>query len=798
MKQLNFSEVAELVNHSQTTQIEPDPVMNGGDWDLYVGRYRIHAHEHEFHVLYLRSTVSRNGLLDARSRGFKPGYQVVYAPSLNERSTTPTSLRSLFEEEASGFWNLREYLQSFFANEHESYKKALKELAPSDYIEPQVRVPAGGRRTRLNPLHSFLVDPAQGREQLGTLGVLLAGPGQGKTYMTQHLVTAVMHRDFFPIYIRSDQWQTMSLEDIGSLWKTIGHSFRHFRTPIGWIEGREDQFIRTSLKAGLFTIIFDGLDEYLLRNHERVSASDVLSALIELVSDTGARIVVTSRTTLWNAEFASEIDQNQHTPQVAIYQIEPFDQDHARQYFRKKLSDDIQINNALQLFSRLRRSASELIGRGFVLKLVADLFEGNQEEPTEVPEKRQPLLWLMEALCERDRKRQNLRLTASEQLKALKIFFSELVQGELSDSNTLSYSIGLAASGLDADAIAECVNNMSSHALLHCVDSGRDEWETPERQIQMALLASYVIDIALLKPDQTAINIFCQRGRLNKEQSGVLSETVIDLISALTTSLDEFVEQIHNLVRKLSHGFKHRGAVENKGSDIRRLLMMIVVSALDHLPSMGGSKERVDRTEYFIDMLPSREIRSLHFFGTIARQDFSGRQFENCLFEETKWTYCKFDQRTRFVKCRFVGGSNEHCSGFGLANWEELTGDEAGLRMINAAQVVAGQRRYNEEDLRTDIKSVIDKFVVSGSPRFRTIREDSILSGPIMMSKHRDEILKAIKRYLLERHHISGSARHGLHIRDEVKECMSFYAVNSMFTGPLQEVYFRLRNRLVS
>ena len=664
MKQLNFREVAELINHSQTTQIELDPVMQEEDWDLYVGRYRIHAHEHEFRVLNLRSNVSNNGLRDAKSRAFKPRHtQVVYAPSIDDRMTAH---RALFEGESSGFWNLREYLQSFFAKEHESYKNALAELAPSDYIEPQVKVPAGVNRMRPNPLHSLLIDRApQGQQQPGTLGVLLAGPGQGKTYMTQYLVTAVMHmrQGFLPIYIRSDQWQTMSLEDMGSLWKTIGHSFRHFNTPIGWIEDHEDQFIRTSLKAGLFTIIFDGLDEYLLRNHDRVSASDVLSALVELVSDTGARIVVTSRTTLWNVEFASEVTQKEHTSQVAIYEIKPFDQNHARNYFRKK---SIQVNNALQLFSRLRQHAPELIGRGFVLKLVADLFEGNQEESNEIPERRQPLLWLMEALCERDRRRQNLRLTASEQLEALKIFFSEVVQGEPRSSDTLSFSIELVASRLDADAVAECVRNMSSHALLQCVDSRLDEWEAPERQVQMALLADYVIDIALTKPDQGAISAFCQRGKLSKEQAGVLSETVIDLIFS-QFGLDKLAVQIRKLVHNLSHGFANKGMAENRSSNIRRLLMLVVVSALDRLAPKGT--DRVHRTEYFIDMLPNREIRGLHFFGTIARLDFSGCQFEDCLFEETKWANCKFDQKTRFVKCRIVGGSNEYCSDFGLAKW---------------------------------------------------------------------------------------------------------------------------------
>ena len=73
MRQLHFKEVAELVNHSQTTQIDLDPVdKEEEEWELYAGRYRIHAHEHEFHVLNLRSNVSNNGLRDEKFRAFKP------------------------------------------------------------------------------------------------------------------------------------------------------------------------------------------------------------------------------------------------------------------------------------------------------------------------------------------------------------------------------------------------------------------------------------------------------------------------------------------------------------------------------------------------------------------------------------------------------------------------------------------------------------------------------------------------------------------------------------------------------
>ena len=796
MKPLNFREVAELVNNSKNIFIEPVPRepkgSREGGWELYHGEYRVHTSKTGFRILYLQSGVTERGLTEAKRKSFSPGHtQVVYAPSLDNETRKH---KDLFEREASGFWTLGGYMESVLTDEYESYKNVLKNFGPTDYVEPQVITPRGVRLKSVNPLYSFLVDsvePSGGHS--GILGVLLAGPGQGKTYMTQFLVDSIVRYqpNRLPIYIRSDQWPTMFLADAG-LWKTISHSFRHFGTPIGWIEDCEDQFIRTSLKTGLVTIIFDGLDEYLLRNRDRASASDVLSALIDLVSDTGARILVTSRTTLWNAEFASEVEQGQHDRQISVYEIVPFDQNHARNYFRKKLANDTQVGRASELFAGLSGQASDLIGRGFVVYLIADLFARGHSS-TEMPAGKQPLLWLMEALCNRECERQNLRLSASEQLAALRTFFAEVVQDQSPDSELLSYSIELVTEGLNSEAVEECVKKMSSHPLLHCVDSERDEWQTSERQIQMALLADYVIDIALQNPDDSAIENFCQRGKLNQEHAGLLSEMIIELIF-IQFGHEMLVKQTRDLISNLSRGCTKRGAVDRSG-DMRRLLMTIVMAALDRLAPRGT--DRRDRRERFVEMLPDHEIRAQHFVGSIVRMDFSGCKFTECVFEEAKWANCKFDQQTEFFDCHFVGGSNEYCDGFGLAKWGNVTGNEAGLAMISSAQVKAGKRGYNREDLLRDVKSVIDKFIEPSRLAFKTIKKDSISRGPIGNSINKELILREIERCLLETHRISGGGL-GFHIRDDAKECIKFYGANNQFTGPLDQVYRVLENELIS
>ncbi len=85
--------------------------------------------------------------------------------------------------------------------------------------------------------------------------------------MSRHLVAVLAgSKVALPLMVDSSQWHTLPLEDQLSLPKTITHSFRHFNATIGWLEGHEDEFLRTTLKADIFRIIFDGFDEYILRN----------------------------------------------------------------------------------------------------------------------------------------------------------------------------------------------------------------------------------------------------------------------------------------------------------------------------------------------------------------------------------------------------------------------------------------------------------------------------------------------------------------------------------------------------
>ena len=234
--------------------------------------------------------------------------------------------------------NTREYLLSFLKTDLAKYQSELSKIKPTDYIQPRVRTPSGFIKKLPDPLESALVrDDREDEERTSAprgIGVLLAEPGQGKTYTTQHLATKLLLKEkIIPLYINSTQWSTIRKHDMKSVSKILSHCFHHFSSPVNWMAGNETEFIRVTLKAGVFAVIFDGFDEYALWDKHAVYPQDTLDALNDIAAETGGRILVTSRTSFWHSSFAKSNPSG-----VDIFELLPFDAQHARNYFTARLS----------------------------------------------------------------------------------------------------------------------------------------------------------------------------------------------------------------------------------------------------------------------------------------------------------------------------------------------------------------------------------------------------------------------------------------------------------------------------
>ena len=209
---LTFPEIARLISRTNKTEIHTIPVHTSAGATLYNGVDKDRRSHDPFQVIYLAPNCTQDGIDDARraaQRTEKPT-EVVYAPSLPKRTVKYQEL--LRENWIVKSYNTREYLLSFIRTELENYQNRLSEIEPTHYIQPRVKTPSGVSKKIPDPLESILVRD-DGDKSPG-IGILLAEPGQGKTYTTQHLATRLLNRKIIPIYISSSQWSTIHVDEI--------------------------------------------------------------------------------------------------------------------------------------------------------------------------------------------------------------------------------------------------------------------------------------------------------------------------------------------------------------------------------------------------------------------------------------------------------------------------------------------------------------------------------------------------------------------------------------------------------
>jgi hypothetical protein len=788
MQNLEFPDIATVLNYSRTTHIDLTPIKSKqGRWSLYRGTHTIHASSYPFNVLYFYAAATVDDLrIASRELDANIDTHVVYPSSREQKIQRSTEVASFFKK-VKGFWTAKEYLVSFIKDEIQAYLKKIAEQRPGDYIDPGVQTPSGFPRKIPNPLLSFLTDPEM-EADVGKLGILLAEPGQGKTYMSRYLVARLPNVDktLVPLMVDSSQWQTMSVEDQRSLSKTIAHSFRHFGATIGWLDGHEDGFLRATLKADVFRVVFDGFDEYILRNQGAVQPLEVLEALAELARVTGTRIIITSRTSFWNTNLPDKEIQDFLTRTGSfVFTILPFDLNNAHNYFRRRLTDEVKIKRANQVYELLQSNSEALAGRGFVLSLVADLADQGGDATGFSTQGSQVMHWLIEALCQREALRQQLPFTGKEQVDILRTFAVEVAEGGTPNTELLELSMGVVRPTLDLASRQGAIEKLKSHPLFE-KDISRDLWDFKQEQVRILLLAE---ELVTWKKAKTAR--FVNKARLDAGTWQDLGTTIVEL-NAGSLGEDKALKQLEQIVAILSSPRESNGSPQtNAGS---RLAGIIALNTVERFFRKGSSHK--DRAQALVRLCGGECVRYLTLSGTVDRYDFSGIRFEQCRFERVLWANCEFDSTTIFHKCDFIGGvSPARCTGLGNVDLQDCGQDPEVEAIFNNERVKEGRKKYSSDDLRADIHSVISKFIIKGGIGLKSIESRNLAKGSISASRHRDVILEVLTSLVLESHQISG-AGDGYNVRKEALEAIRFYAANNVFTGPLRAAFEKLQKQL--
>ncbi len=549
--------------------------------------------------------------------------------------------------------------------------------------------------------------------------------------------------------------------------------------------------MRVTLKAGVFAIILDGFDEYILWNKGKVKAAEVLLALGELAKETGAGIVITSRTSFWESSLSESEPGVIEQANAKEFVLEPFDHQHARDYFSTRLEGERPFL-AMAVFEKLREFDKDFIGRGFVLSLIADFAERSEDDSGATVrrgvESTPTLDWLLRSLCEREELRQQLPLDAAEQLRVFRSLALEAVRGHALETASVEVAMSEVQPALDGQELADTVAKIKQHPLIRW-RAADDKWTWQEEQIEVMLLADYLCQIAPREHDRLVD--FCEHAKLHASRRNDIAAAVVGVALTGRRMADD---ELAGMVRELVSTTAVRGG-PCRSREGCGLGVAIALRAVDKAIRQGGSREeRRRKLEYYCGDEP---FRGLLVTGTVAAMDFRGVVFHQCYFDQVVWARCRLDGSTVFDRCRFVGGEAFNCQGFGLASFGNAELDPDARAWIGSMQVADGKKKYSESDLKADMKAVLNRFGGKGGVGLKRVARRSFARGTFRSSPQCERILEELMGVVLEEHGIGiGTAATRYGIRKETTHAVRFYLDNNVFIGPVQRAYESLLGRL--
>lgn len=793
---ISFKDVAFLVNRTGTRiDVDSPRLIQPDQYAVYGGTVSSSGFSFEFEILYLYSDATKEGVRPARSwlnrKTDKSRVRVVYAPSIT--LSIVEEVRQLGVECMS----LAEYFASFMRQQTETYISKIRQLSFADYIDPQIECPVSLRRRNPNPVLGFMTTPEYSASK-GEIAVLLGEPGQGKTHMSKYLAVELTKMKHIPVYVHSEQWTKMQVEDMSSIWKTIVASFRYFDAPIGWAEGVEREFIRVSLKLGIFRLIFDGFDEFILWNRGTIDARESLRELLNLAEETGTTLCITSRSSFYRSEISDEADKDnlEKPDKLFEFTICPFDVNHARNYFIKRFGADTEeMSTSVRLFERLKQDSSNdamsFVGRGFFLSLIADLVNRGFKMHNLGMDGRTRLQWIMEALCQREQTRQTLPLDAASQLNVFREFADLAARGEARSSTTLRFVLE-ATTELDSLQIDQLIKNpvkLKDHPLIG-FSRQLNTWQFTQDQIEYVLLAERVLELCSNSTKYVQLAGLLNGPDFAKSLHTEVATSIVQQVFELRTH-DEALERCKELISAISQASRSTNIESRSGCHQFAGRLALLAAGKAH----ERGSDRTERTNALLKLLPAGQLEGAQFVGTMAGLDLRGLTISGCHFDTVTFANCRFSDTTRFINCRFTELRVTNSEQFGRVQWNDSnTFDELSRRLVEAEMISSGERGYAEVNLQADVDCLVRKFLPRETTGFKNVEERNLSRGLIGHSIHKNQIIETFTKSCLECHPVNGNFVFA--VLEKAKSDFVFFVGNGVMTGELARLKDELRRKL--
>lgn len=723
---MDFDKILIVVNRLGRIIIETDP------WVEAAGRYSIYKAKEvtlkkgvaAFDVVYLHNAVSRENLEEL--------LPLIVDKTLAEFVCDVDKLRfDIHKVEGIGITNIyteRAFFLRYAISIQESASQYLRNQQPTCYTKPKIdlikKIPA--------------TVASSGNK--GSVKVILGGPGQGKTYYACH-TAAEATRTHVYILICSSQWTSIHTDNISSIWKVIIHFFNLIGVPLGNLAGVEKDFIEITLKYNIFKIIFDGFDEFILWNKGRINPIYAIEMLSELAHATGSEITLTSRTTFWQSIFVlfdkrpmtTDVDSSlDFSPPLTLQSpivltaIQPFTQKNAIDYFNQRFSKKTWCVPLAQaayasLIEHRIGDGDELLGRGFVLSMIADFIDSMPDAksmPTDWTRTQNSTFgWIIDAFCRREQLRQKLKIDYVDQVNFIECFaIKSCLRSKCDDNVVLDCLIEAGVQDSFVSELMELDGNKKSplhdHPIIH-FNNITGTWHFSDPLIRINCIAMRLVRLFSDGSDDSELSV-CLSSISNDLyiQYDDLALAIIEQISSNDSVESGIV--IQRIIQRLQHittsDFK-----PCKVKACRSLPTTIALLYTDRSERIGSLRR--DRTAFFMSMFSdSVDCRNLYFTGTIISHNLSGIKFLNCEFYKVNWANCHFDSTTIFDNCVFSGGSTLKNFSIGQSKFIEPTySDFDALYFIRCTQLSCNTIPLRTSYLEDDIRMFASLFVTQAN-----------------------------------------------------------------------------------
>jgi len=620
------------------------------NWDFWMAEYRTPVSDVRGYYLYLKhkcplKAASVKNLASWKTQSSDCGYEVIVTPRSKLATDTRQTRQTL---KVFGGLRIRTIKQLLWEN----FLKVItwKPVSTEEYfIDPSLKLEDG---TVVQGALPFLASWLTGMEKATkstTLGMLSADGGVGKTTISRMLCQNIQARgeSVLPILVESDQWRhlfqsTITLDSIWDL--AIARRFEHANRLLA-----NEIALRTLIQEGLFVVIFDGFDELCANPSGGYRPKDIIDELQSMLESEdealNARILLTARKTFW-----SSVCDEVNTGTIEIFHLNGFDNKQRKKYFKTRLPEPKERDNALRIsrqisvglydsIPREELNESRPSGVPFVLSLIANYVENNSDVEVN-PYKGDPLEHLLEDICKRENKRQSLGIEPGIQLTLFEELFRAF-QDEISFDDLKLY-LEVVCGAADPDVLLRFTN----HVFLS--RTGKEAF-VPHYEV----LRVYFVAHFLAKGLQSLYEKSPRReiARILAEQSTGKTQ-VIDWLLHQLRQLDEtrLQEALHHAIDIIN---------DNDNRDLQRSSSMALCHLIMHLVTIPDKSKRTKQLlTYYQGKAQSDELafRGAMFTGLLKSFDFSGVSFYRCTFVDVEFKNCRFNKDTKYSDCAFEGG----------------------------------------------------------------------------------------------------------------------------------------------